>query len=103
MLQGGYERGPFVHFCGAGCSFLCTLWLDQRSYILSKIPPFRYSPEFKFRPAASPVVREKLKDGRTRVRGGRPGDDIDPPIPMKKVAPPVTAKRRKKRRAGGTF
>ena len=64
---------------------------------------FRYSPEFKYRPAASPVVREKLKGGRTRVRGGRPGDDIDPPAPMKRVAPPVTTKKRKKRRAGGTF
>ncbi|KAH9933565.1 uncharacterized protein BXZ73DRAFT_46328 [Epithele typhae] len=32
----------------------------------------RYSNEFKFRPAASPVVTEKMKDGRTRVRGAMP-------------------------------
>ncbi|KZP02637.1 hypothetical protein FIBSPDRAFT_826379 [Athelia psychrophila] len=29
----------------------------------------RYSKEHKFRPAASPVVTEKLKDGRVRLRG----------------------------------
>jgi hypothetical protein len=89
MLQGGFI------FVARGRYFLRTL--------SSKNAPFRYSPEFKFRPAASPVVREKLKDGRTRVRGGRPGDDIDPPVPIKKVAPPVKTKRKKKRRAGGTF
>ncbi|KAJ7626944.1 hypothetical protein FB45DRAFT_795185, partial [Roridomyces roridus] len=32
----------------------------------------RYSKEFKFRPAASPVVTETLKDGRVRVRGAAP-------------------------------
>jgi hypothetical protein len=97
MLQGGFI------FVARGRYFLRTLWFDQRSHTSSKNAPFRYSPEFKFRPAASPVVREKLKDGRTRVRGGRPGDDIDPPVPIKKVAPPVKTKRKKKRRAGGTF
>ncbi|EIW77474.1 hypothetical protein CONPUDRAFT_168392 [Coniophora puteana RWD-64-598 SS2] len=29
----------------------------------------RYSKEHKFRPAASPVITERLKDGRTRLRG----------------------------------
>lgn len=32
----------------------------------------RYSKDFKFRPAASPVITEKLQDGRTRVRGAAP-------------------------------
>ncbi|KAA1472909.1 hypothetical protein DENSPDRAFT_751191, partial [Dentipellis sp. KUC8613] len=32
----------------------------------------RYSKEHKFRPAASPIITEKLKDGRTRVRGAQP-------------------------------
>lgn len=32
----------------------------------------RYSKKFKFRPAASPIVTQKLPDGRTRVRG----DDV---------------------------
>ncbi|TFK47664.1 hypothetical protein OE88DRAFT_784501 [Heliocybe sulcata] len=32
----------------------------------------RYSKDYKFRPAASPVVTEKLKDGRVRVRGAQP-------------------------------
>ncbi|TCD63947.1 hypothetical protein EIP91_004757 [Steccherinum ochraceum] len=32
----------------------------------------RYSKEYKFRPAASPIVTERLKDGRVRVRGAHP-------------------------------
>ncbi|KAH8094528.1 hypothetical protein BXZ70DRAFT_362498 [Cristinia sonorae] len=32
----------------------------------------RYSKEYKFRPAASPIVTEKLKDGRVKVRGAHP-------------------------------
>jgi len=32
----------------------------------------RYSKQHKYRPAASPIVYEKLKDGRTRVRGAAP-------------------------------
>ncbi|KIJ10322.1 hypothetical protein PAXINDRAFT_172189 [Paxillus involutus ATCC 200175] len=32
----------------------------------------RYSKEFKYRPAASPIVTERLKDGRTRLRGDYP-------------------------------
>ncbi|KAL6301506.1 hypothetical protein BKA93DRAFT_818936 [Sparassis latifolia] len=32
----------------------------------------RYSKEFKYRPAASPVITERLKDGRTRIRGAMP-------------------------------
>ncbi|KAI0750048.1 hypothetical protein C8Q80DRAFT_1100970 [Daedaleopsis nitida] len=32
----------------------------------------RYSKDYKFRPAASPIITEKLKDGRTRLRGAVP-------------------------------
>ncbi|CDO75128.1 hypothetical protein BN946_scf185010.g53 [Trametes cinnabarina] len=32
----------------------------------------RYSKEYKFRPAASPIITERLKDGRVRVRGAAP-------------------------------
>ncbi|KAI0791181.1 hypothetical protein C8Q75DRAFT_757032 [Abortiporus biennis] len=32
----------------------------------------RYSKDYKFRPAASPIITEKLKDGRVRVRGAQP-------------------------------
>ncbi|KAK7678585.1 hypothetical protein QCA50_018457 [Cerrena zonata] len=32
----------------------------------------RYSKDYKFRPAASPIITERLKDGRTRVRGAQP-------------------------------
>ncbi|EJD49445.1 hypothetical protein AURDEDRAFT_112609 [Auricularia subglabra TFB-10046 SS5] len=33
----------------------------------------RYSRQFKYRPAASPIVTSKLPDGRTRIRGA----DVD--------------------------
>lgn len=33
----------------------------------------RYSDEFKYRPAASPVITEYLKDGRMRLRGASVG------------------------------
>ncbi|TFY54162.1 hypothetical protein EVJ58_g9021 [Rhodofomes roseus] len=32
----------------------------------------RYSAEYKYRPAASPIITEILKDGRTRLRGAVP-------------------------------
>jgi hypothetical protein len=33
----------------------------------------RYSNEHKFRPAASPIIKEKLKNGKVRLRGANPG------------------------------
>ena len=33
----------------------------------------RYSDEFKYRPAASPVITDYLKDGRIRLRGASVG------------------------------
>ncbi|KAF8139287.1 hypothetical protein K438DRAFT_1442844, partial [Mycena galopus ATCC 62051] len=32
----------------------------------------RYSKEHKYRPAASPIITETLKDGRVRLRGAAP-------------------------------
>ncbi|EGO03183.1 hypothetical protein SERLA73DRAFT_129437 [Serpula lacrymans var. lacrymans S7.3] len=32
----------------------------------------RYSKEHKYRPAASPIITERLKDGRVRLRGAHP-------------------------------
>ncbi|OAX39354.1 hypothetical protein K503DRAFT_689816 [Rhizopogon vinicolor AM-OR11-026] len=32
----------------------------------------RYSKEFKYRPAASPIITERLKDGVVRLRGAYP-------------------------------
>ncbi|KAK7037300.1 hypothetical protein VNI00_011291 [Paramarasmius palmivorus] len=46
----------------------------------------RYSKEFKFRPAASPVITETLKDGRVRIRGAEPSKLSTPtPTPSPKV------------------
>ena len=61
----------------------------------------RYSEEFKYRPAASPVITETLKDGRLRIRGASVGalgvreEDI-PETPAEKKA--KEEKRRKEAR-----
>ncbi|KAJ7758313.1 hypothetical protein B0H16DRAFT_1313977, partial [Mycena metata] len=39
----------------------------------------RYSKQYKYRPAASPIVTETLKDGRVRVRGAAPTSFVIPP------------------------
>lgn len=38
----------------------------------ARSPLDRYSKEFKYRPAASPVITERLRDGRIRLRGAHP-------------------------------
>src|SRR6266849_768651 len=51
---------------------LCSSYFDWISVVWDADFSFtfqRYSKQYKFRPAASPVVYEKLKDGKTRVRG----------------------------------
>ncbi|KAJ7177217.1 hypothetical protein C8R43DRAFT_974544 [Mycena crocata] len=54
----------------------------------------RYSREFKYRPAASPIITETLKDGRVRVRGAAPTTSVTPsPVA---TAAPKTKKRTKK-------
>ncbi|KAJ7846197.1 hypothetical protein B0H14DRAFT_2446467 [Mycena olivaceomarginata] len=53
----------------------------------------RYSKEFKYRPAASPVVTETLKDGRVRVRGAAPTSSATP-APKPTAAKPKTGKRK---------
>ncbi|KAJ6623644.1 hypothetical protein B0H10DRAFT_2008995 [Mycena sp. CBHHK59/15] len=60
----------------------------------------RYSREHKYRPAASPIITETLKDGRLRIRGAAPTTSVTPtPTPtlaLKKKAD----KNKKKKRMG---
>ncbi|KAJ7678442.1 hypothetical protein B0H14DRAFT_3908502 [Mycena olivaceomarginata] len=53
----------------------------------------RYSKVFKYRPAASPIVTETLKDGRVRFRGAAPTSSTTP-APKPTPAKPKTAKRK---------
>ncbi|KAJ4487566.1 hypothetical protein J3R30DRAFT_3279132 [Lentinula aciculospora] len=56
----------------------------------------RYSAEHKFRPAASPIITETLKDGRLRIRGAEPTASATPtytPTPTKKVKKRKTGKK----------
>ncbi|KDR66317.1 hypothetical protein GALMADRAFT_81123 [Galerina marginata CBS 339.88] len=59
----------------------------------------RYSKEHKFRPAASPVITETLKDGRVRLRGALPAPTEPPkPVPRKKAATGKVSGKRKTRK-----
>ncbi|KZT02533.1 uncharacterized protein LAESUDRAFT_730020 [Laetiporus sulphureus 93-53] len=55
---------------------LFLFWLVLRVRARAKKPQIiyasRYSKEYKYRPAASPIITEALKDGRTRLRGALP-------------------------------
>ncbi|KAI5116876.1 hypothetical protein M0805_009859 [Coniferiporia weirii] len=57
----------------------------------------RYSEDFKFRPAASPIVTESLKDGRVRLRGAQPTILTTPtPIPIPKSTRKSKSRKSKK-------
>lgn len=48
----------------------------------------RYSKDYKFRPAASPIITETLKDGRVRLRGALPTPtETTTPTAIKKKKP----------------
>ncbi|KAI0323760.1 hypothetical protein GY45DRAFT_1376082 [Cubamyces sp. BRFM 1775] len=58
---------------------IALLWLGLKLRVATSqsqqpkvVHASRYSKEYKFRPAASPVITERLKDGRVRVRGAAP-------------------------------
>ncbi|KAI0373621.1 hypothetical protein BV20DRAFT_1033896 [Pilatotrama ljubarskyi] len=57
---------------------IALLWIGfrMRASVAAQQPKVvhasRYSREYKFRPAASPIITERLKDGRVRVRGAAP-------------------------------
>ncbi|KAG7096012.1 hypothetical protein E1B28_006694 [Marasmius oreades] len=57
----------------------------------------RYSKEFKYRPAASPIVTETLKDGRIRIRGAEPSTSSQPTVTPAVVK--TIRKRSSKKRA----
>ncbi|ESK82180.1 hypothetical protein Moror_14460 [Moniliophthora roreri MCA 2997] len=63
----------------------------------------RYSKEFKYRPAASPIITETLEDGRIRIRGAEPTKLTSPePTPQAPKAKGKTKKGKKgtKRKKG---
>ncbi|ORX40693.1 hypothetical protein BD324DRAFT_611806 [Kockovaella imperatae] len=78
-VQAEFNRPPPAWWKRAGIIlFMLVLgWLSIRLGTMKKSPQIiyasRYSEEFKYRPAASPVITEYLKDGRIRLRGAQPG------------------------------
>jgi len=73
-----------------------SLWKEKRSPQV--IYASRYSKEHQFRPAASPIITETLKDGRIRIRGAGPTATPEP-----KPTPNIAKKGKRKaktKRAG---
>ncbi|KAL1749255.1 putative phosphatase regulatory subunit-domain-containing protein [Schizophyllum fasciatum] len=58
----------------------------------------RYSEEYKYRPAASPIITETLRDGRLRIRGAAPTTSVTP-TPTATAKPKSTRKRRGRKRS----
>ncbi|KAG5650667.1 hypothetical protein H0H81_011444 [Sphagnurus paluster] len=88
------QRGP--SFLKRLILVVCTLFLFWAALQLrgilyhekaQVIYASRYSKDYKFRPAASPIITETLKDGCVRIHGAGPAPD---PIPL----PTPVAKRR---------
>ena len=69
--------------------------LSSQGNVLTQTSLSRYSKEHKFRPAASPVITETLKDGRTRLRGSYA-------TPTTTVTPSSTARSKKRGQPGRT-
>ncbi|KAF8735589.1 hypothetical protein AX14_001839 [Amanita brunnescens Koide BX004] len=60
----------------------------------------RYSKEHKFRPAASPIITETLRDGRIRIRGAEPTTATLPkPTPTKRKRKARSKSRNKRTKA----
>jgi hypothetical protein len=70
------------------CEAELDCYRESRSRVLLN---YRYSKEHKFRPAASPIITETLKDGRIRIRGAEPS--------MSSTATPKPTPTKRKRKA----
>ncbi|KAJ3503525.1 hypothetical protein NMY22_g18222 [Coprinellus aureogranulatus] len=94
----GFRKRQFI-FLGF---FIFAVWLAYavRVHLSKKQKPqviyaSRYSKEHKYRPAASPIITETLKDGRIRLRGATPPPATPTPTP-------TTKKRRTRKRKSGS-
>jgi len=69
-----WKRGALLLFIAALFYIAISMRVKQNTVIQAAkvIHAKRYSQEYQFRPAASPVVTERLKDGRVRLRGAQP-------------------------------
>jgi hypothetical protein len=56
----------------------------------------RYSKEHRFRPAASPIITQTLKDGRIRIHGAVPSATA-----TASASPKVKKTKRKRKAKGG--
>ncbi|KAK0433794.1 hypothetical protein EV421DRAFT_1373955 [Armillaria borealis] len=86
-----FKRVAFLIFVG----FLFWLAYTARQRHLARknkvVYATRYSDQFKFRPAASPIVTETLKGGGTRLRGANP-------TATARTTPTPTLEKKKRRR-----
>ncbi|KAK0211888.1 hypothetical protein IW262DRAFT_1245263, partial [Armillaria fumosa] len=86
-----FKRFAFLIFVG----FLFWLAYTARQRHLERknkvVYATRYSDQYKFRPAASPIVTETLKGGGTRLRGANP-------TATSRTTPTPTLEKKKRRR-----
>ena len=90
---------------GQSCFFLLEFFstlADKKNKLFFVKKKKRYSKDYKFRPAASPVITEYLKDGRMRLRGALPEQTPLPPPVAKTKKRPKAGKASGKRKSSGT-
>ncbi|KAF8068074.1 hypothetical protein FPV67DRAFT_1581873 [Lyophyllum atratum] len=88
-----FKRGALIIFTiilfWLALSMRKSLWTEKKSPKI--VYATRYSKEHRFRPAASPIITETLKDGRIRIRGAGPTD-----APSAQPTPPIAKKAKRK-------
>ncbi|KAF8896921.1 hypothetical protein CPB85DRAFT_1328504 [Mucidula mucida] len=89
-----WKRVALIAFVGVmfwlAFSMRKKAWERKNKVVFAK----RYSEQFKFRPAASPIITEALKGGGTKLRGALPTPVMPEPTQEKK------RKRRHSKRKG---
>ena len=75
--------------------FWLAITLRSKSWRKQVVHASRYSNEFKYRPAASPIITETLIDGRVKLRGALPTPEPTPEV-SKRLAAKRKARKAKK-------
>lgn len=97
-IRSAQKAPPKIVHASRYVQFLGYLDANNLSHSLSFT---RYSKEYRFRPAASPIITEQLKDGRTRIRGAEPTFRADERAASPTARPTAKAKAKAKGKGKG--
>lgn len=78
--------------------FWLAIAMRSRSWKKQVVHASRYSNEYKYRPAASPIITETLIDGRTKLRGALPTPEPTPVV-SKRLAAKRKARKAKAKKS----